>query len=615
MSDSKLFQDFLPVSTEEWENLINKDLKGADYERKLVWKTDEGFKVKPYYRAEDLESIDYLNTLPDDYPFTRGDKKENNNWEVVQEVNDSDPETANKIAADVLKKGATMITFNAKEIDNAEKMSTLLTGIDLTKFGVRFSHAKDYEKLTALFVEFVTGKGLDVKTIRGGIDFAPIVYFLKKNKFYISQEGDLAQLVNIYNMTMDMPNFKIVNVNGLAIHNAGATIVQELGYALGIANEYLAYATGRNIPVDQFAPRMEMTLSIGSNYFMEIAKLRAIRLLWATMVEQYAPQCDCHTTLYVNSVASSWNKTLYDPYVNMLRATTEGMSAAIGGTDAMTLKPFDTAYKEDDDFSRRITRNVQIILKEESFFDKVVDPAAGSYYIESMTDAIAEHAWALFQHIETEGGMIVLIKKGEVKAEVEKSCQKRDMDMATRRSILLGTNQYPNINESMQDKIEKYMDLEDDSPGLKTYRGAMAFEKLRLATEEYAKSNGRPKVFLFKIGNVNFRQARAGFVTNFFGCAGYEIVDNAGFNTVDEGIDAALKAGANLIVICSSDEEYGTLGVEIANKITSTYDTKVVVAGNPVDFIDTLRNAGVYDFIHMKTNVLESLKGYNDLLL
>lgn len=615
MKDSKLFQEFPSVSTEEWENLIVKDLKGADYEKKLVWRTDEGFKVRPYYRAEDLDSIDYLNAIPENYPFTRGNKREDNDWEVVQEVNDFDPETANRIATDALKKGATIVAFNAKNLDSAEKMKTLLTGIDLNKFGVRFNHSANYPKLIELFVDFVKKENVDLNAIRGGIDFDPVVYFMKKNRFYTSQEEDFAQIIALFNMTANMPNFRIINVNGLAIHNAGATVVQELGYALGIANEYLAFATEQNISADQLAPKMEMTLSIGSNYFMEIAKLRAARVLWATMVEQYQPKCDCIAALHVNSVASSWNKTLYDPHVNMLRSTTEGMSAAIGGTDAMTLKPFDTVYKQDDDFSRRISRNVQIILKEESFFNKVVDPAAGSYYIENLTDAIAEHAWGLFQHAEAANGIIELIKKGEIKAEVEKSCQKRDMDIATRKSILLGTNQYPNVNEKMRDKIEKYVDVEDDSPGLKTYRGAVAFEKLRLATEEYAKMNGRPKVFLFKIGNVNFRQARAGFVTNFFGCAGYEIIDNAGFDTVDQGIEAALKTEPNLIVICSSDEEYATLGVEIAGKLTSVYDLPVVVAGNPVDHIEILQNAGVSDFIHVKTNVLESLKKYNDLLL
>ena len=270
---------------------------------------------------------------------------------------------------------------------------------------------------------------------------------------------------------------------------------------------------GTDAALDSLQERPEeCTLSISSNYFMEIAKLRAFRMLWATMLEQYKPQCDCAYKIRINSVASTWNKTIYDPYVNMLRTTTEGMSAALGGADSITLQPFDVTYKKDDDFSRRISRNVQIILKEESYFDKVVDPAAGSYYIENLTDSIAEYAWKLFQSVEAEGGIITMTEDGRIKAAIEESCNKRNMNIATRRYILLGTNQYPNINEQMADKVEKK--VEETNPGLRRYRGAMAFEELRLETERQSAKTGRPKVFLLKIGNLAMRQARAGFVTN-----------------------------------------------------------------------------------------------------
>jgi len=298
----------------------------------------------------------------------------------------------------------------------------------------------------------------------------------------------------------------------------------------------------------------------------------------------------------------------------MLRTTTEGMAASLGGADSISLKPFDIAYKKDDEFSRRISRNIQVILKEESAFDKVIDPAAGSYYIENLTNSIAEAAWKLFQEIETEGGIINVIIPGKLKNAIEESCRKRDMDIATRKYILLGTNQYPNINETMIDKIS--ITDKDESPGLKTYRGAMAFEELRLATEKYAQKNGRPKVFLLKVGNITMRQARAGFATNFFGCAGYEILDNTGFTTVEEGVKAAMDAKSDLIVICSSDEEYATLGVE-AVKLTKAQNanTLFVVAGNPTEHIDALNAAGADGYIHIRTNVLETLTQYNDKLL
>ncbi|MBQ4433774.1 MAG: methylmalonyl-CoA mutase small subunit, partial [Bacteroidales bacterium] len=281
------------------------------------------------------------------------------------------------------------------------------------------------------------------------------------------------------------------------------------------------------------------------------------------------------------------------------------------GADSITLQPFDVAFKGDDDFSRRISRNVQIILKEESYFDKTVDPAAGSYYIENLTDSIAEHAWKLFQSVEAEGGITQMILDGKIKAAIEESCQKRNMDIATRKYILLGTNQFPNIKETMLDKIE--VTPEKEHAGLQTYRGAVAFEELRLETERYAAKNGRPKVFLMKVGNLAMRQARSGFATNFFGCAGYEIIEPAGFDSIAEGIEAAKAVKADIIVVCSSDEEYATLGVEAA-KAAKAAGFIFIVAGNPTESIDALKAAGADDFIHVKTNVLECLKRYNEKL-
>ncbi len=614
MAEEKLFTEFPPISTEQWEATINKDLKGADYEKKLVWRTDEGFNVRPYYRAENLKDIDYLNTLPAEFPYTRGTKADNNHWEIVQEIEEADPTKANAIALDALKRGATTIAFNANQLANAEAMATLLNGIDLNKTGVQFNHVKSYIDLLKLFLSYIEEKGYDKKSVSGGINFDPLTYRLKHNKFYFSQEEDMMQAVELLNMVDHMPHFKLINVNGIVLHNAGSTIVQELGYTLALANEYLAFCTEHGIKTGKAASRIQLTLSVGSNYFMEIAKLRAARLLWSTIIAQYKPDCDCAYKLRINTVASTWNKTLYDPYVNMLRSTTEGMSAVIGGADAISLQPFDIAYKESDDFSRRIARNVQVILKEEAFMDRVVDPAAGSYYVETLTNAIAEHAWTLFQSVEAAGGALKVIEDGSLQAEIEKSCQKRDMDIATRRYILLGTNQYPNIKENMADKIERI--VKDEDEGLKTYRGAVAFEEIRLATEKYAEKNGRPKVYLLKLGNLAMRQARAGFITNFFGCAGYEIVEPAGFATVEEGVKAVAEVNPALIVVCSSDEEYATLGVEAAKQCKQQFpNTPFLVAGNPTDAIEDLKAAGAEDFIHVRTNILESLRNYNQKLL
>lgn len=614
MKDEKLFSEFPPVSTEEWESVIQRDLKGADYERKLVWKTDEGFRVAPYYRAENLKDIDYLESLPGEFPFTRGGQVSANDWDIVQEISEEELAKANRIAVESVAKGATSVTLSVKKVNTLADMETLLHGLDLNKVGVQFHHAVAYIPVVKLFKEYVEKNNFDKNKIHGCLHFDAVVYFLKKTRFYRSQEEDMGEMLELLKLTADMPGFAVVNVNALALHNAGATLVQEMGYGLAIANEYLAFATDHGVAIDDVAGKIWLTLSVGGYYFMEIAKLRAIRLLWSTMVEQYQPKSQKTCLLHVNTVASTWNKTIYDPYVNMLRSTTEGMSAAIGGADSIALKPFDTAYKEADDFSRRISRNVQILLKEESYFNKVVDPAAGSYYVENLTNSLAEHAWKLFKEVEKAGGAIAQIADGTVKAEVEKSCQKRDMDIATRRIVLLGTNQYPNTQEKMADKVERRCDC--DAPGLKSYRGAAAFEEIRLATEHFAEKSGhRPKVYLLKMGNLAMLQARAGFATNFFGCAGYEIVDAPIAATVESGVKAALEAHPDIIVVCSSDEEYATLGVEAA-KLAKTQNPHCyfIVAGNPTESIEALQQAGTDDFIHVKTNLLECLKKYNQLM-
>lgn len=613
MNEEKLFSEFPQVTTEQWEEVIIKDLKGADYQKKLIWRTDEGFNVRPYYRAEDLKDLDYLDTMPAQFPYTRGTKTDNNNWQIVQEISETDAAKANAIAIDAINRGANTIAFNVKNIADAATLSTLLKNIDCAKVGLQFNHAQNYVDFMTLFVNYLNENKVEKEAVTGSINFDPITYFLRRTKFYNSQEADMAQLLKLHEIADELKNFKLVNVNGIAMHNAGATIVQELAYALTIANEYIAFATEHGIKVAKACKKIQLTLSVGSNYFMEIAKLRAVRLLWATMVEQYKPTCDCGYKLQINTVGSTWNKTLYDPYVNMLRNTTEGMAAAIGGADAITLQPFDVAYKDADDFSRRISRNVQVILKEESYFNKVVDPAAGSYYIENLTNNIAEQTWKLFKHVEENGGMIQLVANGEIKREIEASCQKRDMNIATRRHVFLGTNQFPNVNEKMLDKVERIQN--DDCIGLRTYRGALAFEELRLETERYAQRNRRPKVFLLKVGNLAMRQARAGFITNFFGCAGYEIAETAGYKTVEEGVQAAAEQKADLVVLCSSDEEYATVGVELTKALKSAMNTPVLIAGNPVEAIDALKAAGADDFIHVKVNVLDTLRKYNQQLL
>jgi len=439
---------------------------------------------------------------------------------------------------------------------------------------------------------------------------------LLHNKFYSSQENDISELISIVK-TIDskLPNFKANTINAATLHNSGATIVQEMGYALAWASDYLATAPDKGLDVNKLANNIMFTLSVGSNYFMEIAKLRAFRMLWAMVAEQYKIDIK-KLKIYIHSEGSSWNKTLYDPNVNMLRSTTEAMAATIGGTNSLYLQSYDLMFKNDDDFSRRISRNIQLVLKHESYFDKTIDPAAGSYYIENLTDNLAKEAWNIFQYTEANGGFIKLASEGIIKKEIEAVAAKRNLDIANRKTVILGTNQYPNQTEYMLNKIEDCNCCCQKHEGLKPYRGSFAFDELRLATEKYSKAkNHNPNVFMLTIGNLAMRKARASFSSNVFACAGYEIIDNLGFEAPDDGIKAAINAKADIVVICSSDEEYTEFAPQIAQELKKINNNiKVIVAGYPQEILDKLTQAGVDDFIHVRTNVLDFLTKYHKLL-
>jgi len=621
-----LFTEFPPVTTSDWEAKIVEDLKGADYDKKLLWKTAEGFNVKPYYRAEDLDSIkSQLGSLPGQFPFLRGNKSENNNWEICQDIETNDPVSANRLAANATSRGANALALNARSLSSSDEVATMLKDIDVKKTSLHFNSSRSYIQFLGCLKEGLSKLGADTNTVKGSVDFDPISYLLLKGNFHYSQEEDLLEAVDLIDLAeKELPGFKVITVNGQYFHNCGSTLVQELAFALASGNEYLAFLTDNGLKVDQAATKMVFAFAAGSNYFMEIAKLRAARLLWARIVEQYKPLKPSSAAMRIHASTANWNKTIYDPYVNVLRTTTEAMSAALGGADLITVMPFDLNYKEPDDFSMRIARNQQIILKEESSLDKVIDPSAGSYYLETLTASIADAAWKLFLEVEEKGGMIEAIKEGFVQDQVGKSAKLRAAEVASRKIIMLGTNQHPNTGENMLDKIQaEEVDDEMEVPGLspryktmEIFRGSDGFEDLRLATEIH-ESEGykRPHVFLLTIGNLATRKARAGFSSSFFGCAGYKVTDNLGFTTVEEGVNAALKANADIVVLCSSDDEYTTIAPAATTALKSVKsEILVVVAGYPKEIVDELKSHGVDEFIHVKSNVLDTLYSFQQKL-
>lgn len=609
----KLFDQFPGVSYDEWRAKVEADLKGADFNKKLVWRTNEGFNVQPIYRAEDIADLKTTDSLPGEYPYVRGTRTDNN-WLTRQEIIADNAAEANKIAREVIGKGVNSLGFKVEEA-NEQTVATLLEGIDLNAIEVNFNccpcKAND---LAAALVKYLKDNKAE-KTFHGSIDFNPLRKALRHGAAL--NDGIVDKAKALVETVKDVPALRVLAVDSVLFCDGGAYIFQELGYALAWGAQWLTALTDAGLTVDEVASRIKFNMGVSSNYFMELAKFRAARMLWAQIVEAYKPADANSAKMHVHVSTSKFNQTIYDAHVNLLRSQTEAMSAALAGVDSITSVPFDTPYKTPDAFSERIARNQQFLLKEESHLDKVVDPAGGSYYVETLTVSIANEAWKLFVATDEEG-FFKLVSEGKIQAAVNESCEKRHTDVARRKEILLGTNQYPNINERAADKIENKAchcscgnKSEEAANGtaLLMKRAATDFEALRLATEAAAK---RPKVFMLTIGNLAMRLARAQFSTNFFGCAGYEIIDNLGFDTVEAGIDAALEKQADVIVLCSSDDEYATLAPEAYKYLNGR--AEFVVAGAPA-CTDDLKAAGITEFIHVRCNVLDTLKAFNAKLL
>ncbi|WP_440409202.1 methylmalonyl-CoA mutase small subunit [Prevotella sp.] len=609
----KLFSEFKAPTRQEWLDKIEKDLKGADFNKRLVWRTNEGFNVQPFYLKEDVEKLKTPESLPGEFPFVRGNKKNSNEWYVRQEIEATDAKEANAKALDILNRGVDSLSFHIHGKDiSKEFVETLLQGIECEIVELNFNTCKRSTlELAEILKAYFEQKGYDKKKITGSFDWDPMEKMLRKGNdltAVLPIAKDLVEAMKEY------PNFRTVAVNAVSLNNSGAYIVQELGYALAWGNEYMNQLVEAGIDADTAANNIKFNLGISENFFMEMAKFRAARMLWAEIVKQYAPKEDASCMMCVNAATSKYNMTLFDSYVNLLRSQTEAMSAALAGVHSIQVTPFDAVYETPNEFSERIARNQQLLLKEESHFDKVVDPGAGSYFIEELTTSLANEGWKIFLNIEENGGFLEAIKKGMVQDDINATNQKRHDAAAKRKEFILGTNQFPNFTEKSEGKLPRECKCgcgnkeEKTFKTIETTRLAADFEDLRIKVENSKKV---PTAFMLTIGNLAMRQARAQFSCNFLACAGYKVMDNLGFKTVEEGVDAALKAGADIVVLCSSDDEYAEYAVPAFKYLDNR--AMFVVAGAPA-CMEELKAAGIENFVHVKCNVLETLKEYNEKL-
>jgi methylmalonyl-CoA mutase len=471
-----LQNDFPIPNYDDWKKQVDTDLKSESFEKKLVIKTYDGINLQPIYTKSDIENLPFVNNYPGFENFLRGNKASgyhSSTWEIAQEYSYALPEEINEALRQDLQRGLDSInicldlpTQLGKDADQSKvgevgkgglsisgirKMQVLFDNIDLTEYPIHIHGGFCALPFTLLFAAYTRELRLTLMNIRGSITSDPYDFLLKNGflPFSLDKIFDEIKLATQLMIRSSSP-LRTIGISGFNYSNAGATAVQELAFVFATAVDYLNEMLSRGLDIKDIIPKIKFTFGIGSFYFMEIAKLRAARILWNNILKAYGISGEDYK-IYIHGKTIDYNKTITDPYVNMLRITTESFSAVVGSADAITTSPFDCLFKQPDFFSRRIARNTQIILREESHLDYVIDPAAGSFFVEKLTNDVCEAAWVLFKQVQEMGGMLEAIKSGFVKNEIQKVAEARKNDFAKRKSVLVGTNNYVNPKEEIEE--------------------------------------------------------------------------------------------------------------------------------------------------------------------
>ena len=571
MSALDLLSDFPPTATEAWEEAIRQDLKGAGYADKLIWRSPEGIAVRPYYRAEDLASLAALQASPGEFPYRRG-LESSGEWRIREEVDETDPERANRAACSAVAAGAQEIAFHGVSIVHPANIDLLLAG--LGEIPVQFH---DADPAVARMVGERSARRPHQARISVGVA-------------WVTDPNAAADLL------CDAPSeFVPFTIDATEWQESGVAAAEEIGFALASGVDMVAHMQQRGVAVQRAAEAVTFSFAIGPEFFFEIAKLRAFRLLWARAMEAFGTDKP-HSRARVYARTARWNRTVYDPHVNLLRGTMETIAAALGGAESICVAPYDECYRIPDEASRRWARNTQVLLKEEALLARVADPCGGSYLLETLTDALAAKAWKLLQEIEAAGGFRKAAGSGMVHGVMEQRGAARIEAIAARRRVLTGTNRFANPIETALDKINSV-------PLLNSGRAAQPFEQLRLRTERHARHTGKtPCVLLAEIGDHRMRSARSNFAADLLACAGFAIRTER-FENVSE-IDVSQ---ADMVVLCSSDPEYLALATELCGSLRDRgIPRPVLVAGNP-DTAEQLKAAGVEEFLHLRSKPVELL--------
>jgi methylmalonyl-CoA mutase len=642
MNKEKLISHFQPATKNDWIAEAELALKGKPV-GSLTSKTSDGIEILPIYFKENFSYDSILNDSPGHSPFKRGISQSTYReepWNICQIINVFEPSEFNRIAKHEVARGTTSIALKALNpglefsnkqcgtfITGVDSIEQSLSGINLNEISLYFSFNSSTIYAFESLVEYLIKSYNDFNSIKLFTDFDYHSELLLFGQAYISCSDYSVFLNRILNRINTNNGIKLLGVNSYIYRNMGANTVQELAFSISAAIDTIN-TLNEVYEINEVISGFHFNMSVSNDFFMEIAKFRAARVIWSKLIESIGGKQES-SKMTIRAVSLISNKSKLDKHTNMLRETTETLSGVIGGCQTISMLPFDNPHFSSDDFARRVARNTQLVIANECNLLEIQDPAGGSWYIETLTDELIEKAWALIETIENEGGFLKCIETGIIQNLIKESSDKKKVSLSTRKEILIGVNKYPNSKDILEDNNEKEylasanqyrLSLDNlhslDEPKNVTkiepidfFDWSDPFIELRNKSEKIKADTGRlPSVFLTGFGTVKQYKTRMDFSKEFLAVGGIDFDSAEGLNTIDETIIAFEKSGLKVAVICSTDDTYPEIVPAFVTGLRrNNPDAFIVLAGYPTDMVESYKNHGVDEFIHIKADIYKVL--------
>lgn len=590
---------------ESWRQKAEESLKGRSLDS-LSRKTYENIQLKPLYTKEDRAGKN-VPQFPGQGDYRRGSKALGyieEGWKMAQKINTSDIEELQERFTSSMKKGQNAISFVPTEEIVKEIPKWMQHLEQKLPFAVNAGEYLD-EILAHLEEMAVQSSGYIAKD--------PVSLHAQNGSSFAGCEEEYARFAQTIEKSAGVnPNLKTILTDTTLYHNGGANAIQELAIALATAVYHIEQLEKQGMSVDDIVARMVFHFSIGSHFFTETAKLRAARVLWGKMTQAYQTSSELQGQMEISADTSWFTKTVYDPYVNLLRAGNEAFAAVLGGVQYLHVSPFDEPEGKSSEFSERIARNTQLLLKNEARLGSIIDPAGGSWYIESLTDELAEKAWALFLEIDEKGGISAVLESGWLQAQIEEVRAKRLHDIATRKQTIVGTNKYANLQDNPLTAQAAAIALETDFSPVKQERLAEPYEQLRQQAQALTEMDQAPVSGLICLGALKNHKARADFMAGFLAPGGIAAERSNECQSAEDVLTFISEKKRNFYVLCGSDAQYVQLGFSVVQAIRESFpELKLYAAGvAPEEELEAWKQAGVIDFITVKSNCYETLRSF-----